>query len=364
MGGDLGALLLDLVETAHDGAAADRQAARSIGAHPERHPIGVAVDDVDILHRDAEMVRHHLREGGLMALAVAVAAHEHAHLAGRLDAHHGALEQAGARAERADHRRRRDAARLDVGGKPDAEVAALGAGGRLPGAERFVADHLQRLVQHAGVVAAVVLQRHLGLVAGLLDAVERRDEVAPAQLAGIDPQLVGGRVDQPLQHIGGLGPPGAAQRVHRHGVGEHRGHVHIDRRRGVQPLQQRAVQVGRHTGGEGRQVGSHVGVGSDPQAGERAVRVEPQLRPGHMVAALRVGDEALAALRGPLDRALELARAPDRQHLFRVVEDLAAETARRRRATRPAPCARAGPARTRSSTAGSRAGSAMTYTAL
>jgi hypothetical protein len=55
------------------------------------------------LHRDAELVGHHLREGRLVALAVAVAAGEDRHLAGRVHAHLAGLEQAGARAQRAHH---------------------------------------------------------------------------------------------------------------------------------------------------------------------------------------------------------------------------------------------------------------------
>jgi hypothetical protein len=54
---------------------------------PNGHLVGVAVDDLDLLHRDAEAVGDHLREGGLVALAVAVRAGEHRHRAGRVHAH-------------------------------------------------------------------------------------------------------------------------------------------------------------------------------------------------------------------------------------------------------------------------------------
>ena len=46
---------------------------RAVGAHAEQDLAGVAVLDVDVVHRDAEPVGHHLRERGLVALAVAVA---------------------------------------------------------------------------------------------------------------------------------------------------------------------------------------------------------------------------------------------------------------------------------------------------
>jgi hypothetical protein len=58
---------------------------------------------LDVVHRDAQLVGHHLREGGLVALAVAVAAGEDRHLAGGVHAHLARLEQAGARAQGARH---------------------------------------------------------------------------------------------------------------------------------------------------------------------------------------------------------------------------------------------------------------------
>ncbi len=74
---DLAALVDHLVQGIDDRGATDRQRARAIGAHAERHLGGVAVDDIDLLHGDAELVGDDLREGRLMALAVAVAAGEH-----------------------------------------------------------------------------------------------------------------------------------------------------------------------------------------------------------------------------------------------------------------------------------------------
>ena len=52
--GDLLALGDDLVERLDDRRAADRQRARAVGAHAERNATGVAVDDVDVVDRDAE----------------------------------------------------------------------------------------------------------------------------------------------------------------------------------------------------------------------------------------------------------------------------------------------------------------------
>ena len=76
-GGDLLGLGLDLVERLDDRRHADRAGARAIGAHAELHLVGVAVHDGDVLERNAEPLRHQLREGRLVALPVRVAAGEH-----------------------------------------------------------------------------------------------------------------------------------------------------------------------------------------------------------------------------------------------------------------------------------------------
>ena len=54
---------------------------------------------------------------------------------------------------------------------------------------------------------------------------------------------------------------------------------------------------------------------------------------------MRVGQEALGALGGPLHRAAELARGPGDDRLLGIVEDLASRSRRRHRAPRRAACA-------------------------
>ena len=67
-----------------------------------------------------------LREGRLVALAVAVRAGQHLDRADRVDAHLRRFPQADAGAERADRGGRRDAAGLDVAAHADAaQLAAL-----------------------------------------------------------------------------------------------------------------------------------------------------------------------------------------------------------------------------------------------
>ena len=78
---------------------------------------------------DAEPVRDELGEGRLVALAVAVRAGQHLDRADRVDAHLGRFPQADAGAERADRRRGRDAAGLDIGREADAAQLAVRARG-------------------------------------------------------------------------------------------------------------------------------------------------------------------------------------------------------------------------------------------
>ena len=174
------------------------------------------------------------------------------------------FEQAGARAERADHGRRRDAAGLDIGGDADAAILAAVRGFLAARLEAGVIGRVQRHLQRRLIVAAVVLQRDRRLVREGVG----RDEVAAAQFGRVDPQFVGREIDDALQQERRLGPAGAAIGIDRHGVGEHRLGLDIDRRGRVGAGEQRAVQIGRDAGREGRQIGAHIGDRRDLQRGE------------------------------------------------------------------------------------------------
>ena len=60
---------------------------------------------------------------------------------------------------------------------------------------------------------------------------------------------------------------------------------------------------------------------------ELAVLVERQLGVGHVIAAMRVGQERLAALGCPLDRPADALARPDERGLLRIQIDLGAEAA-------------------------------------
>src|SRR3546814_1191273 len=78
----------------------------------------------------------------------------------------------------------------------------------------------------------------------------------------------------------------------------------------------RAVEIGRHAGPEGREIGAHIRLGRDLEREELAVLVERQLGVGDVIAAMRVGHEGFAALRRPLDRSEE--HTSELQSLMRI----------------------------------------------
>ena len=138
---------------------------------------------------------------------------------------------------------------------------------------------------------------------------------------------MGRHLDDGLEQIGRLRPPGAAVGIDRRRVGVDRIDRAMDRRRLVLPGEQGGIQVGRHAGGEGRQIGAHIRDRVDLQRGEVAVGIERQLGLGDVVAAMGVGEEALAALPGPLDRPAEPLGGEQADALLGVDEDLGAEAA-------------------------------------
>ena len=105
--------------------AADDQRSRAVGAHAELHAVGIAEHDVDVIEGDAELLRHDLREGGLVPLPVIVGADQHRHLSGRMHADGGAFVEAATGAETSGKARRCEAAGFDVGRIAEAAELAV-----------------------------------------------------------------------------------------------------------------------------------------------------------------------------------------------------------------------------------------------
>jgi hypothetical protein len=188
--------------------------------------------------RDAEPLRDELREGRLVALAVAVRAGQHLDRADRIDADLRRFPQADARAERADRRRGRDAAGLDVVEKP--MPRSLPAWRSLACAgEALVVGDLQRLVERGVVVAGVVVHDDRRLVREGVMKLRRRISPGPSR-ARAPPSRPGARARR--------WPPAARRRDRRRRARcwcrPHR--PRVDRRDVVLARQQRRVEIGRH----------------------------------------------------------------------------------------------------------------------
>src|SRR5262249_51237616 len=178
--------------------------ARSVVPNAELSLGGAAGHDAHAVERDAEPLRDHLREGGLVALAVLVTAGEDFDRAGRIDADLRRFPQAHAAAEGADSLARRNPAGLDIGRQADAAQLAVARGFALALAEAVIVGDLQRLLERGVIVAGVVRHDHRRLMR------EALDEVLLAQVGGIDAQLARADLDQTLDDEGRLRAPGAA----------------------------------------------------------------------------------------------------------------------------------------------------------
>src|SRR5258708_17541190 len=100
LGRELRAFGDNLVHGLHYVCAAHGDGTRPVGAHTEEDLSRVAVDDVDVLHGNAEAIGHDLSESGLVSLAVGVRAGEYCHLARRMHANFARLDETRPRTER------------------------------------------------------------------------------------------------------------------------------------------------------------------------------------------------------------------------------------------------------------------------
>src|SRR6185436_9299298 len=216
----------------------------------------------------------------------------------------------GARAEAPGDVRRRDAAGLDVARVTDAAQFSPLQGLFLAFLKAADVREIERRAQRRLVIARVVAQRDRRLVG------ESLDEVAPPDLDRVELELARRGFHQPLDHVGGLGPAGAAVGVDRRGVGECRGDLAVDDRRGVLAREQRRVEDRRDARGEGREIRAEVGIGAHAHRKKLAVLVERELRDGDVVAPVGVGQKGLAAVGGPLHRPVELLRRPGDHHVL------------------------------------------------
>ena len=146
--GDLAGLGDHLLRGLDHRGAADHQRPGAVGVQAARGDRGVAVQHLDVLERDAELVGDELAPRRLVALPVRGRAGDDLDLAGGQHPDGGVLPAAGAVGQRAEHPGRRQPAHLGEGGEADAQldrVVRLAAAALLL-AQLVVAEQLQRLL--------------------------------------------------------------------------------------------------------------------------------------------------------------------------------------------------------------------------
>ena len=321
MRGDRARLVDDLLRGRGDRAAAGCGAATAVGAPSVRHDARITLDYVDIIVGYAQGAGDDLRVRRFMALSVSGAAAVDRHLAGRVDAHYGALPLARLRTERADHGRRRQATGFDVGGEAESQVLAIVPGSGLVPAKVVVANRGQRFVESAFVIAAVVFERDLR---GVGEVVGRHKVSAP-DLCRVDAGDARGLIDYPLHDECRFRPARAAIGVDRNRMREDAVDMAVNCGKVVFARHQRAVEIGWHGRGERREIGPHRRVGIDSEADELPVGVYRHFGVRHMVAAMCIGNVGLGARRRPLNGTPDLHRGPRRDRLVGIVMNLASK---------------------------------------
>ena len=178
-----------------------------------------------------------------------------------------------------------------------------------PGRRRLVVARVVGHAGHGGERELVVL-----------------DPVLLADLEGVDPDLGGQLVHEPLDGVGRLGTAGPAVGVGPRLVGEHVGAVELVGRELVDGVEHEGAED-RDTGRDEAEVGAHVGEQVDLEPGDGAVLGgrEGELLP--LVAAVVGRQQRLAAGLGVLARLAGVPRRDRRHGLLRGVLELAAEAA-------------------------------------
>ena len=286
---------------------------------------GVAVQHLDVLERDAELVGDELAPRRLVPLAVRGRAGDDLDLAGGQHPDRGLLPAAGAVGERAEHPGGRQAAHLGEGGEADAQLHRVV---RLPpalllGAQLVVAEQLAAPAAwparsrrcRSSSPAAVVNGNSSALIQFF-----RRSS------SGSMSELDGELVHDPLDRERGLGPAGAAVGVGGHLVGEDALALEpVGRELVDADVHERAED--RHTRGDQPQVGAHVGEDAAAQALDVALAVGGDVDVLDLVAAVVGAHQRLAAGLGPLDRLAQPAGDQQGEDLLGDDLQLAAEAA-------------------------------------
>src|SRR3984893_8106320 len=261
----------DLVGRHPQGRAANHRRARAIGADAKSDAVGIAVDVLHGRRIEPELFVQHLLEGGFVALALVLAAHQQGRVAAWVKADLGEF-LAGSRRL------------LDRVGDADATQLSARLGLVAARGEAGPIGLRQCLLLVGGEIAAIVIEVQRGLVWHR----RGRDQVLGPQFDRIEAQLARGVVDQAFDDIGRLGPAGAAIGRGAVGIGHHRQHRDVGCRDVISAGQRADIAEGRKQVAFGRDVGADIGQRLDPEAEEFAVHVEPQLGVADIVARVLV----------------------------------------------------------------------------
>ena len=318
--------LLDDCRGAGDRAGHHHRVAAAAGTGSGQPVIAIRISHTDVRRVHAQLLgQHHCRDG-LGTIAPTGRVQRDHRLAGRVDFDRGALGRARQRKPgiAVEHPELGGAehALFLAGGDADADIAALGARQLLLFAPAVVVEHLQRHVERAGIIAAVVQVAGRDLIRKLL----RPDEIGAAERDRIEAEFVDSGIDHALDHeIRDFGAETAAGALLAF-VGEDRIDFRTDRADlvGTDGLR-KPVAVGAEPV---LKIGAVII--DDPVAQRRHVLigVDRQFRVVDAVGAVIVARrDVVDAVLDVFDRPAARARTERRQHRHLVQKKLAAETA-------------------------------------
>ena len=277
------------------------------------HQVGVAPDQIDLVHRDAGLLvgQHAPRRDVALAVRRCAGEHDGPAIVEHLDL--------GVLAERVD-----PAGDLDIDADTDAELLA---GATCPprcllGSQRRIVRSGEHLVERPFEVADVVgLADHGGVRLG-----ELGDQVLPSQLDRIHAELGGEHVHQPLRCRGRLGSSGSAVRSDRCRVGDDARGSALDVGDVVDRRRHRSGHEWSQDGAD-LDPSSAVLDGMQAVVGDLAVPVATHRDVLDLAPAVAEGHHRLGSVLSPPQRTTDTLRQHPEEDLFGVARDLGAEAA-------------------------------------
>ncbi len=209
-----------------------------------------------------------------------------------------------------------------AGNSEAAKLAPLRGIGTASGKAGPVRD-IDRCRERAGEIAAVIVIADRGAIRHRL----RPDQIAAAKRDRVDFELARRRVDEPLHHVVGLRPPGAAVRTRRQRVGEGETHADEDVPDVVHSRKTVGEILRRDPGARRRDVSAEIDSRRDPQRQEPSLAVEGERCVAHLVASLVVAQEGFRSGRHPVHGTSELLRGDEQRRIFRISRRLQPECA-------------------------------------